>query len=89
MSKQTTHVTKGYFNIKELSAYSGISDRTLRNLMQRAVDPLPHIRLGHKLLRIRKDDFDAWMDRQGKANGAAAVEAIADSVIKDILQGNS
>jgi len=46
--------------LKTLSAYSGIGLRTLRDYLTRAEDPLPHYRVGGKVL-VRRSEFDAWI----------------------------
>jgi Helix-turn-helix domain len=46
--------------IKQLVAYSTLSERTLRTYLKRRVRPLPHYRVNKKIL-IRKVEFDEWL----------------------------
>lgn len=73
---------KEYFKIKELSIYSGISERTLRNLLNAHIDPIPHIRIGPtgRILRVKKTDFDNWMNAQ-KTSKTNSI----DELLNDIL----
>lgn len=55
--------------IKQLVAYSGLSERTLRGYLHRPVQPLPHYRVAKKIL-IRRSEFDEWLIQfQRAANG--------------------
>ena len=59
-------VEKEYFKVSELSKYSGISDRTLWDLLKDPVNPIPHYRIGAagRIVRIKKSEFDQWMQTQ-------------------------
>ena len=48
----------GYLTIGELSAYLSIKSKTL----YARVKEIPHYKVG-RLIRFRKDDIDAWMER--------------------------
>ena len=48
-----------YLSVRALAAYSGLSVRTLRSYLIHAADPLPHYRVGGKIL-VRRSEFDAW-----------------------------
>ena len=48
-----------YLPLRELSAYAGLSVRTLRGYLTHPSRPLPHYRIGGKIL-VRRSDFDAW-----------------------------
>ena len=49
----------GYMSLKTLTEYSGMSIRTLRNWISHPVRPLPHYRIGGKLL-VRRSEYDSW-----------------------------
>jgi len=59
-------VTREYFKVSELAEYSGISDRTLWDLLKDPVNPIPHYRIGAagRIVRIKKSEFDQWMRKQ-------------------------
>lgn len=50
-----------WLDLKELTRYACVSERTLRDWIHRAVDPLPAVRVGSKLL-VRRSIFDRWLD---------------------------
>jgi hypothetical protein len=49
-----------YYSLKRLTAYSGMSIRTLRTYLKDGVHPLPHFKVGAKIL-VKRSDFDAWI----------------------------
>jgi excisionase family DNA binding protein len=59
-------VAREYFKVSELAKYSGISDRTLWDLLKDPVNPIPHYRIGaaKRIVRIKKSEFDQWMQKQ-------------------------
>ena len=48
-----------YFPLKALAQYSGLSVRRLREYLVDRVRPLPHYRVGGKIL-VRRSEYDAW-----------------------------
>lgn len=46
-----------YMSIKELVEYSGMSERTLRDLL----DEIPHYRPRKKIL-VKRSEFDEWIN---------------------------
>lgn len=70
----------GYLTMKALSAYSGLSVRTLRTHVNSLTNPLPAFKIGGAL-RIRRTDFDAWVEQF-----RVKVEQIdIDAVVNDLL----
>lgn len=67
-----------YMGLKALSAYCGLSVRTLRAHISDPLNPLPCFRLGGKILVLRSD-FDRWM-RQHRV-GSGQLDRVVDSVI--------
>ena len=49
-----------YLSLRSLATYAGISVRTLRALLVRRHAPLPHYRIGGKIL-VRRSEFDQWV----------------------------
>jgi excisionase family DNA binding protein len=68
-----------YLPLRALAAYSGLSVRTLRSLIDRLPDEaLPAYRVGAKIL-VRRSEFDAFMARrraQGRPSLARAIKAL-------------
>ena len=50
-----------WLDLKSLRQYACLSERTLREWIHRAVDPLPAVRVGCKIL-VRRGVFDRWLD---------------------------
>ena len=51
-----------YLPLHELSAYCGLSIRTLRDCLSDPTRPLPHYRLGDsRKILVRTSEFDAWI----------------------------
>lgn len=71
----------GYLPLKALSQYSGIGLRRLRDYLHDPVRPLPHYRIGGKVL-VRRSDFDAWAARFRVAD-----QGRVDALVADVLKG--
>jgi len=72
---------EGYLPLKTLAAYSGLSVRTLRGYLVHLSRPLPHYRVGGKLL-VKRSEFDEWI-----GGFRAADPAGIDAVVEDVLRG--
>ena len=57
--KPETVADDRYLSLRSLAAYAGMSIRTLRALLVRRHAPLPHYRIGGKIL-LRRSEFDQW-----------------------------
>jgi excisionase family DNA binding protein len=75
-------VQREYFKVSELAEYSGISDRTLWELLKDPINPIPHYRVGAagRMVRIKKSDFDRWM-RSQIVQGNSLVDDVLDEVL--------
>lgn len=51
-----------YLSLSELVRYAGLSRGTLTRCLQRAEDPLPHYRVGDRIL-VKRSEYDAWLAR--------------------------
>lgn len=49
---------------REVSAYLGVSSRTLFRFVHRLENPIPHIRLGKRVYRFDREKVDRWVMRQ-------------------------
>jgi hypothetical protein len=65
--------------LKQLVAYSALSERTLRDYINAPLRALPCYRIGVKVL-VRRSEFDAWM-LQHRQVGPAGLDRVVDSVI--------
>lgn len=75
-------VEDAYFPLAMLSKYAGLSVRTLRGYLIDRVRPLPHYRVGGKLL-VRRSEFDGWI-AQFRDENASTLDALVDDVMKGL-----
>ena len=72
----------GYMSVRTLASYAGLSVRTLRGYLVHPAMPLPHYRVGGKIL-VRQSEFDAWIT-QFRIEAPPRVDAIVDDVLKGL-----
>jgi excisionase family DNA binding protein len=80
--KKNSLVRREYFSIAELSEYSGVSQRTLWDLLKDPVNPVPHFRIGPagRIVRVKKSEFDQWMLTQ-KSCSVDRIDRIVDEIL--------
>lgn len=78
----TSTAVDPFLSLRTLASYSCMSVRKLRQYLHDPVHPLPHYRLGGKIV-VRRSEFDAWMVAYRRL-GEADVEGIVNSVIRDL-----
>jgi len=73
-------IKKEFLSIAELAKYSGISERTLRNLLKDPLNPIPNFRIGSagRIIKIKRADFDLWMESQRTGTGNSIDDVIAE-----------
>lgn len=69
-----------YLPLCRLVEYSGLSLRTLRNHLVHPVRPLPHYRVGGRVL-VKKSEFDAWALQFRVTASADGLQALVDDVV--------
>lgn len=67
-----------YLTLRKLSAYSGISPRSLRHYLTHPVGPLPHYRIQRNIL-VKRSDFDTWIIQFRRSD--AGVDSLVDQVL--------
>ena len=72
-----------YLNVRELSAYSGLGVRTIWSFLKDTTNPLPHIRIGRKIIRIKRTDFDAWI--RVYYVSATGRDSMADRIVRKVM----
>jgi len=68
-----------YLTIAELADYSHLSRDVLNRYLRADVNPLPHFRIGVRIL-VRKSDFDAWIARVGTPRHVAKAQTRAEEL---------
>ena len=74
-------IDDAYFSLVALSKYAGLSVRTLRSHLTHAVRPLPHYRVGGKVL-VKRSEFDEWIASFRSQTGSSV-----DALVDDVLRG--
>lgn len=59
--QQSGELTQEWLDLKALQRYACISERTLREWIHRADNPLPASQVGTKIL-VRRTVFDRWLE---------------------------
>jgi hypothetical protein len=73
-------VEDAYLPLKALASYSGLSIRTLRGYLSSAAAPLPHYRIGGRVL-VKRSEFDAWATRFRVVTVTATVDDMVSQVV--------
>jgi excisionase family DNA binding protein len=70
-----------WLDLRALTRYACVSERTLREWIHRASNPLPAVRVGTKLL-IRRSTFDQWLENHKltSVDVACIVNELVDGV---------
>jgi excisionase family DNA binding protein len=68
-----------YLTLRALASYSGLSRRTLQRHLADLTEPIPHFKLGGKIL-VRRSEFDRWMERH-RASETADVADLVNAVL--------
>jgi hypothetical protein len=71
-----------FLSLKALASYSGLSVRRLRDLLADPAHPLPHYRIGGKIL-VRRGDYDGWAAYY-RQTGSPDVAAVVNEVLSDL-----
>ena len=71
-------------DLKTITRYAAISERTVREWIHRAVKPLPAVRVGTKIL-VRRSTFDHWLNAHPLAPADSIdIEAAAEQIIAEL-----
>lgn len=76
----TVLITREYLSIKELSEYSGVCVRTLRDKVNASDNPIPAYRFGGSI-KVKRSEFDQWASSCRIDNDR--VKNIVDEVLCD------
>jgi excisionase family DNA binding protein len=71
-----------FLSLRALATYAGLSVRTLRQYLDHPTRPLPHYRVGGKIL-VRRSEFDAWIVAHRRV-GVADVAGIVKDVLRSV-----
>ena len=68
--------------LRALAGYSGLSVRKLRDCLEDPTHPLPHYRVGGKIL-VRRSEFDGWIGVY-RQRGREDVDSIVRAALKGL-----
>jgi Helix-turn-helix domain len=71
-----------YLSLRALSAYAGLSTRTLRGYLTDGLHPLPCYRVGGRVL-VRRSEFDGWVRRYRSA-GRVDIDQAVDEILREL-----
>lgn len=73
----------GYFTLRTLASYSNCSVRWLRDRLVDRAYPLPHYRIGGKLL-VKRDEFNEWITVHRVIQPSDQLSQIVESVVAQL-----
>lgn len=80
--KGKNDIKREYLSVAELAEYSGISERTLRDLLKSPTSPIPYYRVGTagRIIKIKKSEFNQWMSGQRESD-----DNNIDQIVSELL----
>ncbi len=78
-----------WLDLRALTQYAGVSERTVREWIHRAQNPLPAVKVDKKIL-VRRTQFDRWLEAHllqpaDSVNIGRIVNDVVGSLIKEII----
>jgi excisionase family DNA binding protein len=67
-----------YYSVSAVAQCLGVSERTAHTLIHNEVDGIPFHRIGKKLIRVKKADLDAWMQRRRIG------ESLSETIVREL-----
>jgi excisionase family DNA binding protein len=77
---------KEWLDLRALTEYASVSERTMREWIHRPANPLPAVRVGAKIL-VRKSEFDRWLKKHRLE--PMDVSSVVSEVISDLVGAKS
>lgn len=71
-------IHKDYFTLPQLSAFSGLGIRFLRDALKDPDHPLPHFRLNSKTILVSRLEFAEWLEKFRADNDGNLHQIIAE-----------
>jgi excisionase family DNA binding protein len=69
-----------YLPLAGVAQTLGVSERTAHSLIHDKSDPIPSFRIGRKILRVRKSDLHAWMEKRRRVD-VSEVDRLVDEML--------
>jgi excisionase family DNA binding protein len=74
-----------WMDLKALTRYACVSERTLRDWIHRTSNPLPAAQVGTKIL-VRRSTFDQWLENHRLQS--ADIACFVDEVVAGVMGTN-
>ncbi len=68
-----------FLSLRALASYSCLSVRKLREYLDHPTHPLPHYRVGGKIV-VRRSEFDVWVAHYRQVGDVAVDRIVADAL---------
>ena len=75
-------LSREWLDLRELTLYAAVSERTLRSWIHAPGNPLPSVQVGRKIL-VRRAEFDSWLERHRVKQ--VDVDATVDGILAGFL----
>lgn len=72
-----------YLDLRTLAAAASCSIRWLRSRLVDPADPLPHYKIGGKVL-VKREEFDRWMERHRVVRPEHSIDDLVNSVLAEV-----
>lgn len=79
MPQKQERLSQEYLSIGDVAAMLGISERTAHQLIHAKIDGIPFHKIGNKLIRVRRSDLHAWMEKRRSG------QSEADQIVSELL----
>ena len=76
--------TLDWLDLRRLTQYAAVSERTLRGWIHSPVDPLPAVQVRGKIL-VRRTDFDRWLEQH--AVKPIDINGIVEEIVEAVTDG--
>ena len=80
-----SEMEREWLDLKSVTRYASVSERTLRDWIHRATNPLPAVRVGAKIL-VRRSVLDQWLESHRLAT--IDVGCIVDEMVSELVGTN-
>ena len=80
---QSALIQPNFLDLKRLAVYSSCSVRWLRDRLVDRTHPLPHYRIGGKML-VQRDEFDEWIAVHRMVQPSDQLSQIVESVMTQL-----
>lgn len=82
MSTAANNPAMEWLDLRQLTNYAAVSERTLRAWIHDPVNPLPAYRVGSKIL-VKKREFDSFIERH-KIQPSEIVNSVVDKILTGV-----